>query len=324
MGLGIVAGIFGLAVHRSGHRAGRPPRPHAREPVTAWPRRPGAFLAVAFAIAVSGCSYGQSLQVGAPAPAAPPEMSYLLLRDDGRLEDAAGAAVATAPATTATVAVTAAPNGYWIASADGGVFSYDGAPFHGSGVGLVSDVTAMAAAPDGGGYWLATAAGQIRAFGDVELHGTPQHRIAELVDLEAASDGGGYWALMADGAVLAFGSAPALGAPADQARARPVDIVGSPAARGYWVITEQGRVFAFGAAQHHGDAADLQLAAPVVAMVPTTSGGGYWLFSADGGVFAYGDAAFGGVPPSDAAPVVDALPIVIDTTEGHNAGQTRG
>ena len=42
----------------------------------------------------------------------------------------------------------------------------------------------------------------------------------------------------------------------------------------------------------HGSAGSLQLAAPVVGMLPTTGGGGYWLVGADGGIFTYGDAPF--------------------------------
>ena len=41
--------------------------------------------------------------------------------------------------------------GYWIASSDGGVFSYRGAPFYGSmgGIRLTAPIVGMAARPDG-------------------------------------------------------------------------------------------------------------------------------------------------------------------------------
>ena len=46
--------------------------------------------------------------------------------------------------------------GYWLASADGGVFSFGDAPFEGSlgDLALQGPIIAMAATPDGKGYWL--------------------------------------------------------------------------------------------------------------------------------------------------------------------------
>ena len=57
------------------------------------------------------------------------------------------------------IAPTTTGNGYWLAAADGGVFAYGGATFHG---GLAPEptgtrVTAAAAPPRADGYWLATA-----------------------------------------------------------------------------------------------------------------------------------------------------------------------
>ncbi|HVM09953.1 MAG TPA: CapA family protein [Acidimicrobiales bacterium] len=88
--------------------------------------------------------------------------------------------------------------------------------------------------------------------------------------------------------VLAFGDAPVLDVPTDRAVAM------SRAGRwGLITTTATGRVDVAGEAMHHGSVGNT-LAAPVVAIAPTTSGDGYWLFARDGGVFTFGDATFHG------------------------------
>ena len=52
-------------------------------------------------------------------------------------------------------------------------------------------------------------------------------------------------------------------------------------------------VFAYGP-DFHGSTGSIALAARIVDVVATPTGGGYWLLSADGGVFTYGDATFAG------------------------------
>ena len=70
--------------------------------------------------------------------------------------------------------------GFWIAGPDGGVFTFDGAPFLGSLPGLkvtpARPIVGMAATPDGKGYWLAGADGGIFTFGDAPFLGSlPEH-----------------------------------------------------------------------------------------------------------------------------------------------------
>ena len=70
-----------------------------------------------------------------------------------------------------SVVVTMTPNpvaplsdeGYWLASADGGVYSEGDAGFYGSlgALHLTGPVVAMAATPDGRGYWLAALDGGV-------------------------------------------------------------------------------------------------------------------------------------------------------------------
>lgn len=42
----------------------------------------------------------------------------------------------------------------------------------GSGNAMVAPVVGMAATPDGGGYWLVAADGGVFAFGDAQFHGS--------------------------------------------------------------------------------------------------------------------------------------------------------
>ncbi len=82
-----------------------------------------------------------------------------------------------------------------------------------------------------------------------------------------------------------------------------------PPVPGFWTVTAEGRVQAHGDAPVVGDLAGVQLAAPVVAMAATPSGGGYWLAAADGGVFTFGDAPFlGAATGALSAPAVQLEP----------------
>src|SRR5439155_6630561 len=56
------------------------------------------------------------------------------------------------------------PRGYWLAAANGGVFSYGNAPFKGSVGTLNKPIVGMATTPLGDGYWMAASDGGIFAF----------------------------------------------------------------------------------------------------------------------------------------------------------------
>jgi len=172
-------------------------------------------------------------------------------------------APAPAPAAPPSCRAPATPQGYWLAGADGGVFTFGNLPFCGStgGLRLAAPIVGMAGVPGGGGYWLVGADGGVFSFGDARF----------------------------------FGSVPGL--PAGQRPPAGVQVVGLvPTAdgRGYWEVTSAGDVYSFGDAPFFGSAGDLDLAAPIVGMAATPDGQGYWLVGADGGVFSFGDAPFDG------------------------------
>jgi hypothetical protein len=73
----------------------------------------------------------------------------------------------------------------------------------------------MAATPDGGGYWLVAADGGVFAFGNAAYHGSvPGEGIdspAPIEGIVASADGDGYWMTGRDGALYSYGDARFLG-----------------------------------------------------------------------------------------------------------------
>jgi hypothetical protein len=193
----------------------------------------------------------------------------------------------------------ASGNGYWLVERVGGVFSYGGAPFHGSmgGKPLAGPTVAIATTPTRAGYWLAATDGGVFAFGDAAFAGSMGGKAlnAPVVGIAATPSGKGYWLAAADGGVFAFGDALFAGSMGGQRLNAPVvGIAATPSGKGYWLVASDGGVFAFGDAPFAGSMGGKTLNAPVVAMAATLSGQGYWLAASDGGVFAFGDAPFAG------------------------------
>jgi len=161
--------------------------------------------------------------------------------------------------------------GLLLSGADGGVYAFGDAGFHGSlgGLALNAPVVGMAATPDGAGYWLVGSDGGVYAFGDASFHGSmgavPMDH--PVVGLAATPDGGGYWLVGADGGVYSFGDAPYDGSVPGLGVNPPaaVDaVVASPDGGGYWLVGRDGAVFSFGDAGFLGSLVGMDLAAPVV------------------------------------------------------------
>jgi hypothetical protein len=85
---------------------------------------------------------------------------------DGALTTPLISAQSAASANLSAV-VTQAQEGYWLATANGGVFSFGDATKEGgaSGTKLSSPIVGMAATPDGKGYWLVDKNGGVFAIG---------------------------------------------------------------------------------------------------------------------------------------------------------------
>ena len=218
--------------------------------------------------------------------------------------------------TAAANAATAQPSpGYWLAGADGGVFSFD-APFYGSGATppgacLFSPQTpstyiatmgcgAMASTPNGTGYWLLNSFRSATAFGQAaqalqagctSLNGA----MGFWTGLASSPTGNGFFVSASNGGVMGCGDAVPLGGlTAQHPNAPVIGIAATSDGRGYWLIAGDGGVFSFGDAQFYGSMGAEHLNAPIVGIAPTPDGKGYWLAALDGGVFSFGDARFYG------------------------------
>ena len=206
-----------------------------------------------------------------------------------------------------SVMVAMAPNpaaplaneGYWLASADGGVYSQGNAGFYGSlgALHLQGPVVAMAATPDGGGYWLAALDGGVFAFGDAAFYGSmgavPLNQ--PIVGMASTPDGRGYWLVASDGGIFAFGDAPFLGSMGGTSLVSAVTgMAPTHSGLGYWLVAGDGGIFTFGDAPFHGSIGGTVLNDPVVGMAAMPDDGGYYMVANDGGVFTFGDAVFRG------------------------------
>ena len=211
----------------------------------------------------------------------------------------------TVPLNSVVVAQTADPvaplddEGYWLASADGGVYAVGSAGFHGSlgALHLQGPIVAMAATPVGQGYWLAALDGGVFAFGDARFYGsmggTPLNQ--PIVGMAPTADGRGYWLVASDGGVFAFGDAPFLGSMGGTPLVSPVTgMAPTHHGLGYWMVAGDGGIFTFGNAAFHGSIGGTVLNDPIDGMAAMPDDGGYYLVSTDGGIFTEGDAVFRG------------------------------
>ena len=95
------------------------------------------------------------------------------------------------------IAATPSGKGYWLVAADGGIFTYGDARYHG-GLGrarLHQPIVGMAPTHTGKGYWLVAADGGIFTFGDAHFFGglgNSRGARGEAVGM-AVSEGRGYW-----------------------------------------------------------------------------------------------------------------------------------
>ena len=226
---------------------------------------------------------------------------YQLVTDKGDVLPFGTAPVGSPPAPldrgVAGVAWTGDGSGHWLATRDGGVFTFGTAKFHGS-VGdkpLSAPIVGIASTRSGEGYWLVAADGGVFAFGDASFEGSLSGAQLQkrIVGIAPTRSGQGYWLAASDGGVFTFGDAKFRGGVAgEQLQAPVVAISATRTGGGYWLAASDGGVFTFGDAKYRGGLNGEPLNSPIVGIAVTRSGKGYWLAAADGGVFSFGDAPF--------------------------------
>jgi hypothetical protein len=191
--------------------------------------------------------------------------------------------------------------GYWTVAADGGVFTFGDAPFHGSAapIPLAAPVVAIAATNDGGGYWLLGRDGGVFTFGNAPFFGAGVGEDPVSPAVGIAPTGRhtrlGYLVAHADGSVYLHtaGGSAQVAAPIAGLAAPVIGIASTPSQAGWYLGAADGGVFTFGDARFGGSAAALHLVAPVTG-IAVRNDGGYWLVGADEGIFSFCGAPFFG------------------------------
>ena len=156
---------------------------------------------------------------------------------------------------------TADAQGYWLAGADGGIFTYGGAQFYGStgALRLNQPIVGMASTSDSRGYWLVASDGGVFAFGDAPFYGSTGalHLNQPIVGMASTPSGHGYWLVASDGGIFTFGDAPFSGSTAGAPLAAPtVSVASHHPGTGYWTASSQGDVSNFGGAPFFGSLAN--------------------------------------------------------------------
>jgi hypothetical protein len=210
-----------------------------------------------------------------------------------------GALSSVMVAMVADPVATTGHQGYWLAAADGGVFTQGSAPFLGSlgALRLNGPVVGMAATPDGQGYWLVALDGGVFTFGDAGFYGSMggSHLNKPVVGMAATPDGKGYWLVAQDGGIFTFGDATFYGSEGGVRLNAPISgMAASSTGHGYWLVGADGGIFTFGDAPFLGSLGGAVLNDPVIDMVATPHNGGYVLVATDGEVFPFGTAGFYG------------------------------
>jgi outer membrane protein assembly factor BamB len=187
--------------------------------------------------------------------------------------------------------------GYWVASTDGNVFPFGGAPSCGIVAGHVKAPIIGIAGLGTPGYWLAATDGGVFSFGTALYHGSMAGKPLKrpIVGIAATPSGNGYWLVASDGGIFNFGGAGYHGSAGGLRLNRPVvGMAATRTGRGYYLVASDGGIFTYGDAAYHGSTGGRRLNKPIIGMVLTPTGKGYWLVASDGGVFTFGDAVYHG------------------------------
>ena len=125
---------------------------------------------------------------------------------------------------------TNAPGGYWLAAADGGIFTFGNAKYYGSegGTHLNAPIVGIATTPNGGGYWLVAADGGIFTFGNAKYYGSGAEPLTpKFVAIQPSTTGAGYRLAGTDGSIYSLGDATYNGALNNTPINQPIVAIGN-------------------------------------------------------------------------------------------------
>ncbi len=198
-------------------------------------------------------------------------------------------------------------HGYWLVGADGGIFSFGSAQFHGStgALTLQRPVVAITPTADHNGYWLVGADGGVFSFGTSGFYGSipglglapagtsgaGKQLNAPIVGMVPSADGRGYFMVASDGGVFAFGDARFEGSCVSigGCSGAAVGVVPDVTGNGYLLVTATGHIYVFGDDREDGEPGPPHNEV-VTSVARTFDGDGYWILFANGAVDAFGDA----------------------------------
>jgi hypothetical protein len=148
------------------------------------------------------------------------------------------------------IAVDPVTGGYWVADANGAVYSAN-APALGSlsHTPHSGTVVAIASTPAGVGYYLVTSTGEVFTFGHAQKFGSLTSGDGQpITAIAVTADGHGYYLLSAGGDITTYGDAVLYGPPASGVSGRSDAIAMTPDGLGYVVATTSGRIVPYGEA----------------------------------------------------------------------------
>jgi 3D (Asp-Asp-Asp) domain-containing protein len=197
------------------------------------------------------------------------------------------------------MATTKSRSGYWMASSDGGVYTYGDAPFLGSlgGNSVNAPIVDIVPTVSGSGYYLVGRDGGVFTYGDAPFYGSMGGEFLNepVVTLIPTRAGKGSWLVAADGGVFTYGDARFLGSAVDiNPNGEVVGGFASASGNGYTLASSDGGVFTFGDAPYLGNVVRDSDQSQITAVASTLTGYGYWLLGSDGAIFAFGNATYSG------------------------------
>ena len=262
-----------------------------------------------FALAVFLGSMGVASLAGASTPGAAPTAAPVA----SLVSNALGGRDTSSPAGPLST-------NFWLASAQGNVWSFGKAGSYGSAAGLplAHPIVTIVPTHDGQGYWLVASDGGVFTYGDAAFYGSTGAIALNkpIVAMSPTPDGKGYWLIASDGGIFTFGDAAFYGSTGAIVLNKPIVAMSpTPDGKGYWLIASDGGVFTFGDAAFYGSTGAIVLNKPIVAMAATPDSHGYWLLASDGGIFTFGDAPYAG--SSGAAPSADPAEKMVPSTSGN-------